>query len=327
MNDEILQNLREDLKDAASAILLVGSFADSLESKTSDIDLFVVLKSDSEFFPKAYTPIPIDGRKVEISFFTSLEVSAYLESSKRDVKLTNLRELEITYKLFLSKILQLSPEYQKFLSDFECGRFKLKLIQFYLRQSNGYYDDWVGHYLEGNWFSSVISIQSYLNTYVDAWLVSVGDMYPKPQHRIAKAIRQMKPEKLEAYCKILLPDAVLIRNNIDNYCRDVFITARRLQAQIFLGSADYLTIKKHLDPLFKVADWVYVYERGGEFYAKNQTRVYKISYTAYIVILSVSYAEEQSENLRTTASIGNLSNVKQLDVILKNLEKTGILIK
>lgn len=326
MNDEILLTLQDDLKESASAILLVGSFADNLESKTSDIDLFVILKSGFETYSKDYVPMPISGRKVEISFFTNSEANTYLDRSKRDFKSTTLRELEIIYKLFFSRLLQCSPDYEYILSNFEYEQFKIKIIKFYLRQSNGYYDDSVGHYLEGNWFATAIAVQSYLNTYVDAWLASNGDMYPKPQHRIAKAIRQMKPERLEAYCKILLPEAALIRDDLNNYCKNVSIVARQLQAEIFLSAGDYTIIKEQMSPSLKVADWLYIYERGDGFYAKNKTRMYKISRTAYMIILAVSYIEENSRaGLLNKVRSNEAIDVKQININLTNLEEMGIL--
>lgn len=326
MNDDILEALPNNLKQSASAILLVGSFSDRLESITSDIDLFVILKSGLSVYSEKNLPFSINGLKLEISFFTTSQVNACLGNSRNDFKSTSLRALEIIYKLFSSTPLQQSSEYLEISRGFDCEDFKIRIIQFYLRQSNGYYDDSVGHYLGGNWLSTAIAMQSYLNTFVDAWLAHVGDMYPKPQHRIAKAIRQMVPERLDVYSKILLPDAARIRDDLDSYCGNVSRFTRQLQAEIFLSKDYYLAIKDQLNSSLKVADWIYIYERGGEYYAKNKKRVYKISRLAYIITLAVSLAEQKQNHILSENQSMNIElNKEQIRHHLLDLISSGIL--
>lgn len=324
MKQAILDSLPEQVKAQASAILLVGSYAERLQTETSDIDLFVILNVEQKSSVPLQGGLAIDTRRVEISYFDQSEVKKYLEIAAAEFNRASLRNLEIIYKLFSSVPLLSSAAYDTLVGGFNRTSFNSKLVSYYLGMTNGYYDDFIGHFLKRNTFAAIVAMQSYVNTYVDAWLVSVGDVYPKPQHRVAKAMRSMDLPLLARYQALMLPSVAVADDTSDAYYQAALSFCLQLNADLFLDETTYHLIRPHARCLSLVPG-LFVYMRHGGYYVKNKRRVYKISKTAYLILLACSVCNENGPRRTLTAASSHGVEVVALDECIQGLLHISLL--
>lgn len=335
MNDkDFFMHLASDVYDSIHSALLVGSFAEGLNTSTSDYDYFLIVddlekKKISQKLIRTFS-----GRLVEYTLFSLEECQNFIRKVKSKTYLNySVRELELMHKFFKGKVVHGESFFYKLVKDFHEPHFREKLISYYLDFSLDQYEDSIGAFKDGDFLSAISFVRLMIDGAIDAWLVNHGDSYPKPKWRVKRAMRSMegRPTLFNKYKKLIFPDILETIENYQNQIMEGLSLYRTLTSEIYIGTVIAEPPSKAEDSKkLKISAWVFLFKKGNQFIVCNGTKYYSIDImSAYCIMLlehpmSITQLSEVLPRLLVREHVDSHS-FNKLNRCVEHLQKLGLL--
>ncbi|WP_419735685.1 nucleotidyltransferase domain-containing protein [Pseudomonas sp. COR18] len=303
----IFHHLAREALPNIQAALLVGSFSEGLQTKTSDYDFFLVVDRESKERVSKQLIRRYEGRLVEYTLLTAEDIGA--EKNRllaENFSFSNLRDAEVLYKLLFGKPVHGSRFYESLIQDVDVQAFKSKLIAYHLFYCQNRYEDLIGSVGEDDLLSAVYFAQVLVDCAVDAWLVQSGDAYPKVKWRLKRARRKMG-ESSDLFCsyrRLFYPVAGEATESYKELLVKALSLYRRLLATVFFGSVESAS-EGNDSVRYRASTLSFVHYGESGFIASNGDKYYAldITSTACVLLLNEEMAIEQLAESLTARSI------------------------
>lgn len=232
-----LHQLNSQLISSCRCILVVGSFAEGLQSSTSDLDLFVIADDYNGPFFNEIASGKYEGRTIEVKLLTSTSIAAALERYRSDSYAPyDPRELEYIHKICTGIPIYGESQASTLKLDFDHQVFCRNMTKYYSNYATDIFMDYVGAVVENDIISSIAFADFMVETAADGWLASRGDTYPKSKWRGRRIMRQSAPsELLSHYRRHVYQCRIDKIEDHSRYILDCFMLLMRLKCATEFG--------------------------------------------------------------------------------------------
>lgn len=302
--ERCVRGLNSELIAKASCIFLVGSYAEGLASRTSDIDLVLICKSpkslgvsSSEFLVQV-----VENIRLEILVVSEEDFTKKINSLD-DTKTLSRRELEYLHE-FTSGIALLNSEfYCSKISDFNFNKFIRITRNSYMKLAASVFDDILGAKFSNDPVSAIQFSRYLIELGSDMLLASLGDTYAKPKWRLKRVKRALGEESI-VYKEIFNRLIQAPSENEDlqwTWVEESILFFRELQAislqYSHITSNTQLIIEN--DFLIHPNPWLMVLETLNGNYAKGEKTI-KLDTLSSFFLLNLTKSMYWSELLEIT---------------------------
>ncbi len=318
----VLEKLCLELLEAAQCILVVGSFAEGLNTSTSDIDLFVVTKKDysGKIFHSGQDR-RVDGKVVEVSILPESKIElAFSRYMSKSYVAFDPRELEYIHKICNSIIIYGEDSGCELRRRFDKHIFSINMKKYYGDYLADIYLDFVGSIAEVDTISAIGFADFMIETAADAWLAKCGDTYPKSKWRGKRINRlaQVYPEVVGHYLQHVYQLSIDRLANSDSYFTASFALVRRLKCATHFGIAPDEP-ESRTGTLYDLAKPFFITENEQGFYCKERDKVYSVDLVSGAILLC--FYESRSLESTINQVLKMIDDNYDLSIDVEGLEK------
>jgi hypothetical protein len=190
-SDELLEKMAElNERESLLTLLLVGSYAEKLQSSSSDVDL-VFVKADGALEPATGSVLTfhIRGTRVEVWVLAKDDLVARLSLAARpSYRGTSLRDLELTHKLVKAVSLVGAQRHAELVKGL-LPIFDVRMVDYFAQSGEGIFRDIVGAIEAHDSLTAAVQAREVVGFAAEAYLASLGDTYPKRKWRARRISR------------------------------------------------------------------------------------------------------------------------------------------
>ena len=276
-----------------SFVLLVGSYAEGLDSPTSDVDLvFVGAKPTSLAQPGEFAKCIIDGKRVEA---WNLDLTEFKQrvavADEATYRGRPVRELEFTHKLINAVCLAGEEAYEEVVAA-RRSPFSARMSDHFSQSAEGVFKDVLGALQSQDFFTAAGQAREIVGFAVDAYLASQGDTYPKRKWRPRRLLRLRAqiPRLAAEYIAIEFGGPIAFEEaDVRAWIERCLALVRGFQLKQYFGHDGAQSEAKGWGGMF------YAYRLGDCFVARTATSVLQLSVPTALAVLSGKEGEIESE--------------------------------
>lgn len=283
-----LELLHDELLSVANCVFVVGSFAEGLQSSTSDIDFYVTTnESYTGAFFKTNGAQNLDGRQVEVTVISQDKLNTietrYLSKSYASF---DPRELEYIHKICNAFIVHGAEAGALLKQKFAKATFCSNMVKYYLDYLADIYQDYIGAIDEGDIISAIGFANFMTEMAADAWLAKCGDSYPKSKWRGKRInnLSSLHEEIVEHYQRHVYRQDYDRLAQSDSYFQFTFDLIRRLNCATYFSIAPSEHSTPSLDKISLNLPLFITYSAEG-FYCKDRGRVFSVDTLSGAILL------------------------------------------
>ncbi|WP_175883872.1 nucleotidyltransferase domain-containing protein [Burkholderia sp. BCC0044] len=269
------------------ALLLVGSYAEGLSTRTSDLD-FIVLTNESVTSwgeDEEFRVCQIDGRRIEVLVLNYAGISKIFGiCDAENYNLYSLRKLEFIHRL-LNGIPLHGREYHDSLIAGRKKSFQRRMADFYIKAGENIFEDIVGCKASGDLLTLTMQTRELARFSFDALLATEGDTYPKVKWRARRIARvfEARPDVVESYLDVEFRVPFDSESTIETWCRHVMALVAQNQLELYFGVKSRLSFEE----LQRRPEWFdgYIFRHLGRFYIRTEQSLREVNDIAVACML------------------------------------------
>lgn len=287
-------------------VLLVGSFAEGLDSPTSDVDLVFVGPNAATFAPSGeFKRVVIHGRRVEawnLSLATfELHAAVADEHVFRGLP---MRQLELTHKLVTAVCLAGKATYENAIAPRRAA-FPARMCDYFSQSAEGVFKDVVGALQVHDHVTAAGQARELVGFAVDAWLASKGDTYPKRKWRARRLLRRREriPALAAEYVAIEFGGlGSLDESAVKKWIDKCLALVRGFQLDQYFGTASAVM------PADAPREMFYLYRADDRFIVRSSSTVLQVGAPAALALLSGNSGDTTPESRAQLLRFGLISS-------------------